>query len=533
MFRANDRIFSAELASVEDAETVKVCGWVSAIDDATFTLHDFTGCVEIQWQDAANLKLWDVVEICGKLLLQQSVPTLSAEQVKLLNRAETTIPQDAFFDPYSPWSYLKFRTDEQIGLLKQMNAVENHARNFFQQRDFLEIRTPVLWRSTEEYGRREWLVTSKLNTNKGFVLVQSPMPFNMLCAIGGIERAIQFAHCFRIEEDKPQPKSAIEFTQLNLTMTFTTVDEAKRLVESWLADLLKKQFDFDLEVPFPEIDHARAIQLYGVDDPDFRTAKYFKPYVLPEHFDSFDDARYQSLLIPEVLNEPILRGIQVTLAEHFQSKFGLLVVEPEGITQIGGGLTIKDDFRTYLQAIEIVLPLTAIVLKEGDESIRFFDYLIHFLQETIHNEPLQRFAFGWVENPPFLLDADAVTEGYHQSRMIFGFVPDEEKANGKQRIKNVDLVLNGVEIAGGCEIEYRPEVFLKNLEIAQTQNLEQHYAYHIDALKAGAPPHFNMGVGWERLLWLLLERKQMGEVMLLPKDSAGRCAVADLPEVLL
>jgi len=275
-------------------KTVMLQGWVNSKRDhgkITFIdLRDRSGLVQIVGSSELHpLKPEDVIEIIGLVktrppnLVNPKLPTgtieIEAINVSVLNPAkELPIPIDT--DGYdieetirNKYRYLDLRRPRMARNIRVRSQVAQYMRQFLIQRDFVEIETPILTKTTPE-GARDFLVPSRLQLGKFYALPQSPQQYKQLLMVAGFERYFQLARCFR-DEDPRKDRAYGEFTQLDIEMSFVTQADILQLIEQLFTQLVTEIFP-DKHIsqsPWPKIPHRETIAKYGTDKPDLRQDK--------------------------------------------------------------------------------------------------------------------------------------------------------------------------------------------------------------------------------------------------------------------
>ncbi len=281
-------------------ETVKVCGWVNIRRDhgkITFIdLRDRSGILQCvitpdtkeAAENAKALRSEFVVEIEGKIkerpekLVNPNIATgkieMEAEKITVLNEAKTPpfeITEDSkkvHEETRLKYRYLDLRTERMKKNMLMRSQIVKFIRDFYTEKGFLEVETPILTKGTPE-GAREYIVPSRLHLGKFYVLPQSPQQFKQLLMVAGIERYFQIAKCFRDEDQRGDRQP--EFTQLDVEMSFSSEKEIRDIFEDCLIELVEKYFPEKkiLKIPFPTLTHAEALEKYGSDRPDLRNDK--------------------------------------------------------------------------------------------------------------------------------------------------------------------------------------------------------------------------------------------------------------------
>lgn len=293
-----NRILAKETIKKID-QTVKVAGWVNTRRDhgkiVFIDLRDMSGLLQIVFVPGS--KAYDkirkvrpewVVEIEGRIktrpekLVNKNMITgmveMEAENLEVLNEAKTPpfeIDKDTLGideELRLKYRYLDLRSDRMNKNITLRHDVIKLIREYLWEREFREIETPFLTKSTPE-GAREYVVPARLYPGQFYVLPQSPQQFKQLLMVGGIEKYFQIARCFRDEDQRGDRQP--EFTQLDLEMSFIKQEDIFELIESMMIEIVKKCLpDGKIsETPFPRITYADCMKLYDTDKPDLRKNK--------------------------------------------------------------------------------------------------------------------------------------------------------------------------------------------------------------------------------------------------------------------
>lgn len=274
-------------------EKVKLFGWVNSIRDhgrVTFVdLRDRSGLVQCVGDKLSKLSSETVVEVTGKVVkrpeklinpeLETGKVEVKIENVEVLSAAkEIPIPLDTEGHKIEEatrlkYRYLDLRRPRMARNMRFRSKAVSFIRNFLLEKDFIEIETPILTKTTPE-GARDFLVPSRLQPGKFYALPQSPQQYKQLLMVAGMERYFQIARCFR-DEDPRADRAYGEFTQLDLEMSFVEQEDILQLTEALFTEMVKKVFP-DKKIsqePWPRISHKEAMKKYKTDKPDLRKDK--------------------------------------------------------------------------------------------------------------------------------------------------------------------------------------------------------------------------------------------------------------------
>jgi aspartyl-tRNA synthetase len=274
-------------------EKVKLQGWVSTVRDhgkITFLdIRDRSGVIQCVGNNLEKFISESVVEIIGtvakrpeKLInpnLETGTIEIQIESLVVISSAsELPIPVDG--DGYDidessrmKYRYLDLRRERMTRNIRLRSRVANYMRQWLLAKDFVEIETPILTKTTPE-GARDFLVPSRLQKGKFYALPQSPQQYKQLLMVAGFERYFQFARCFR-DEDPRKDRAYGEFTQLDIEMSFITQEDILSMFEELFTSLVSEIFPEKhiSQTPWPRIPHKEAIEKYGTDKPDLRNDK--------------------------------------------------------------------------------------------------------------------------------------------------------------------------------------------------------------------------------------------------------------------
>ena len=272
---------------------VKLAGWVNSIRDhgkITFIdLRDRSGIVQGVGENLPKVTSESVIEMVGEVkarpknLINPKIETGKVEgqieKIEIITQAsELPIPIDS--DGYdidedirNKYRYLDLRRPRMARNVRIRSKVAQFMRNWLTARDFVEIETPILTKTTPE-GARDFLVPSRLQKGKFYALPQSPQQYKQLLMVAGFERYFQLARCFR-DEDPRKDRAYGEFTQLDLEMSYVTQEDILNLTEELFTELVKEIFPKKKisQTPWPRIPHKEALKKYGNDKPDLRKDK--------------------------------------------------------------------------------------------------------------------------------------------------------------------------------------------------------------------------------------------------------------------
>jgi len=567
-----------DLRSADIGKQVVLMGWVAKRRDfgeLTFIdLRDRAGITQVVFNaedapdahaKAKELRNEYVIAVMGDVVARDENtrnPKLATGDVEVHARQLLTL-NDARTPPFQldagpealaaedlrlKYRYLDLRRPQLQANLHLRHRVVNEIRRYMTAQGFTEIETPILIKSTPE-GARDYIVPSRIFPGKFFALPQSPQLFKQLCMIGGLDKYFQIAHCFRDEDLRADRQP--EFTQLDVEISFATLDQVYGLIEGLFASVFKL-INVELPVPFPRFTFAEVMGRFGSDKPDLRI---------------------QGLELKDLAKAPL---DAVALAERLRSGGQ----EIKGMVVPGGASLPR---RTLDELQEFAKRYAASALpwiKLGDETSSSLKWLgedaLHGIANVagaqkgdavlivsgkskvvaaslgaLRNEiakrenliPANVYAPLWVTDFP-MFEFHEEDGRYYSMHHPFTSPVDEDlelleraveggETNqlGQIRTKAYDPVINGVEMASGSIRIHRRDVqrlVFKALGMS-TEEARERFGFFLDALEYGTPPHGGIAPGIDRLMMVLAGTDNMRDVIAFPKTASAADLMIDAP----
>src|SRR6266480_2135011 len=575
-----------ELRPAHVGQTATLSGWVHSRRDLgglifidvrdregrTQTVFDPSDLPKEIFERAAALRSECVVAVSGKVRQRPagtSNPKIAtgeievgATELEVLNLAEVLpFPVD---DPEVAgkvneelrlkYRYLDLRRPEMARNLRLRSKVAAATRIYFDEQGFLEVETPILFKSTPE-GAREFLVPNRRDPGTFYALPQSPQQFKQILMVAGVERYFQLARCYRDEDQRADRQ--LEFTQIDIEMSFIEREDVYTLIEGLLRRVWKVALGKDIVTPFTRVTFEEALNRYGADKPDTRFGMELADFT--EEFRSSGFKVFSGAVanggVVKALNAKGLAGAtqgQIETMTEYAKSFGA-----KGLAYIkvergpGGGVEWKSPIVKFFNDTEKAALTQKLGIEEGDLILFAADQWLTaceilgkirlYCADVLKGQGKQaidrnRFDFLWVVDFP-LLSFDKEQNRWYSSHHPFTapvaediqFLTIDPK---KVRGQHYDIVVNGTELGGGSIRIHQPDVqktvFEQVLQISPEET-KLRFGYLLEAFRYGAPPHSGIALGFDRLIAILCGTPSIRDVIAFPKTAKGADLMTDAP----
>ncbi len=572
-----------ELRTSNVGEAVILMGWTAKKRDfGIFTfidLRDRYGLTQIvvseetanqAHEKAKNLRGEFVIAVKGKVVartpetINKKLPTgeieVQASEILILNDAKVPPFQLevagsenlASEDLRLKYRYLDLRRPQLQNNIRMRAKTLAKIREFMEMRDFIEIETPILLKSTPE-GARDFVVPSRIHAGKFFALPQSPQILKQLSMIAGFDRYFQIARCFRDEDLRADRQP--EFTQLDIEMSFANQEMVFRTLEGVMREVFAL-IDADFETPFPRMTYADAMRRFGSDKPDLRFEMELAD--LSEDLRETDFAPFASVLENNgAIKCIVAKGKadysrkQLDELQEFVKRYGASAL---AWIKIGDELTSSLLKVLGQEKIEQLAKTAnaekgdAVLIVAGKKSVVAASLGALRVEIAKRENLIAKNLYKplWVtEFPMFEYNED--TGNYDAMHHPFTSLMDEDvplfkraiedgetELLGKIRARAYDIVINGYEIGSGSIRIHQREIqnlIFKALGLTPEKARER-FGFFLEALEYGTPPHGGFAAGIERIVMILQGTDNIRDVVAFPKTASVQDLMMDSPGVV-
>ncbi len=448
------------------------------------------------------------------------------------------------------YRYLDLRRPQVQKIIMLRHKVVKTIRDFLDAEEFVEIETPNLTKATPE-GARDFLVPSRLQPGSFWALPQSPQLFKQLLMIAGFDRYYQIARCFRDED--PRADRGLDFTQLDLEVSFATEEDIRDLTERLFQTLFDVVLGVQIAIPFPVISFDESLARYGTDKPDIR-------FDLPIHdvaaiFLSTQIKIFEKVLVAggtaKAIRVPGQAGmarkdLESLVAEARNMRAGgmaWVALTDEGISSPLAKVLSKEETDGLVSEMEarpgdliLIVCDRRAVAEAAMGAVRTALAKTLSLIPDLPPEDPSAWKFLWVNDAPLVNwnEAEARWDPVHHP--FTAPKPEElhllDTDPGAVHAQCYDIVLNGVEMGGGSIRIHSPELQRRIFELIglDEATVERRFGWFVRAFDFGAPPHGGIAPGIDRIVWLMSRGDSIRDAMAFPKSGSYTDPMTGAPD---
>jgi aspartyl-tRNA synthetase len=547
------------LTAEDIGRTVTLCGWVARRREhgehlAFVDLRDHTGLVQCVVDHAHDLRSEYVLKVTGTVrqrpegTANDQLATGEIEvgdcEVEVLNTAEpppfpVTDRIDADETVRMRYRFVDMRRERMQRNLRIRSKVNSALRAAMERQGFPEIETPMLWTPTPE-GAREFLVPSRLQPGKQYVLPQSPQIAKQLLMVAGFDRYFQIARCLRDEDLRADRQ--FEFMQLDVEASFVEPEDVYGFIGEAVADATEAVTGERPEIE--RLPYVEAMERFGVDKPDLRFGMELvelTPIFASTGFNAFKASCIKGLRAPGLADEYGRNKLDaLTDTAKSRGAKGLVWMK------VKAGGELDSPVAKFLSDEEKAALVTTLEAEPGDllflvaDERRTVQEVLGALRNDLGRPPVSEgpYRFLWVTEFPMFDgtgDDGSPQAAHHPFTMPH---PDDlellETEPFKVRSQAYDLVLNGWELGSGSIRIHRSDIqarVFKAMGISD-EEAEKRFGFLLGAFKYGAPPHGGFAVGLDRLVAILAGEDNIREVIAFPKASSGIDPMTGAPQAV-
>ncbi|MBI4139560.1 aspartate--tRNA ligase [Candidatus Woesearchaeota archaeon] len=562
-----------ELKRSDEKKKVSLCGWVQSRRDhgniIFIDLRDRYGITQIVFDPSKEknahkkaekigrewvIKTEGVVRYRGEGLENKKIPTGEIEvivnNVEILNESlmppiEVTDETTAGDEARMKYRYVDLRRPIMKKRIVFRSTMAQEVRKYMTEQKFIEIETPLLIKATPE-GARDYVVPSRVNPGKFYALPQSPQLYKQILMIAGMDRYFQLARCLR-DEDLRMDRQP-EHTQIDVEMSFVEVEDVLTTVEGLMKQLFKTTLNINIQTPFIRIPHETALNEYGSDKPDLRFELKLN--------DVSDIAKHTefSVFHSALDKGGVVKMLNATSCATFTRKDLDELIDiakrhhAQGLAwaKITGG-KLESSIAKYINEESQKKIIQRAKAKDGDLILFVADKkkvactaLGQVRLSIAEKTKIKRegFNFCWVTEFP-LFEWNEESNKWDPAHHPFCMPLKEhmqliETDPGKVHCTQYDLVLNGTEMGSGSIRIHKPEIqkqVFNAIGLSQ-EEAEEKFGFLLNAYNYGGPPHGGIGIGFDRLVAMMLGLTDIREVVAFPKNKKAEGVMDGSPSTI-
>jgi aspartyl-tRNA synthetase len=530
-------------------------------------LRDRYGITQLAFNMESNAALCEqarklgrefVIQVEGEIIERSSKNKNIATGEIEINVTQLTVLNAAKLPPFTieddtdggdelrmQYRYLDLRRGPVQQKLRLRNQVALETRKYLDSKEFLDVETPVLIKSTPE-GARDFVVPSRMNEGQFYALPQSPQTFKQLLMVSGFDRYYQIVKCFRDEDLRADRQP--EFTQIDCEMAFVEQDDILNMFEGLIKHLFETVRGVKFEGAFPRMTYAEAMERYGSDKPDIRFGMEFVDFTKPaqsKDFVVFNSAECVLGINAKGCSEYTRKQLD-ELTEWVKrpqiGAKGLVYIKcnPDGTFKSSVDKFYTEEDLKAMATLANAEPGDLILLLSGElaKTRKQLNELRLYLGAELGLRNPNEFKPLWVLDFP-LLEWDEENGRYHAMHHPFTSPKPEdmhliETEPGKVRANAYDLAMNGVELGGGSIRIHDRELQSRMFDLLgfTKEEAQAQFGFLMSAFEYGAPPHGGLAFGLDRLVATMGGSESIRDYIAFPKNNSGRDTMIDAPSPL-
>ncbi len=547
---------------------VSLCGWVQKVRDKGkmiwIDLRDRYGVTQLIFEEESTPnEIYKMARECGREFVLQASGVVSerssknknietgdveivVESMQYLNKSK--VPPFIIEDKTDggeelrmKYRYLDLRRIPLQKNLKLRHSLMRETRNYLDKKDFVEIETPVLIKSTPE-GARDFIVPSRMNQGEFYALPQSPQTFKQLLMVSGFDKYYQLVKCFRDEDLRADRQP--EFTQIDCEISFAERKDILNTFGGLISHLFKSVLNIDIG-SIPIMGYDDAIKNYGTDKPDIRFEMKINDVssiTKGTGFNVFDSSEIVLALVAQGCSEYSRKQIDELTDFVCKPQIGAKGLVYIKSNEDGSFKSSVDKFFDQKKLAEIANLSMAnkgdLILMLAGEKNSTYNAIAELrleMGERLNLRDPSIYKPLWVVNFP-LLQWDEESKRFHAMHHPFTSPLEDDidlldKDPASVRANAYDLVVNGVEIGGGSIRIYKRELqekMFNALGFSEKEAKEQ-FGFLLDAFQYGTPPHGGIAFGFDRICALFGGQESIRDFIAFPKNTSGRDVMIDSP----
>ena len=570
MYRTNT---CGELRLSDAGKQVTLAGWVQRVrkmGGMTFVdLRDRYGLTQLVFNEADDQALCDAANKLGREYCiqvkgvvgerQSKNPKMDTGDIEVLAR-ELDVLSPSLTPPFTieentdggddlrmKYRYLDLRRSSVRQNMELRHRMTILIRNFLDNKDFIEVETPILIGSTPE-GARDFVVPSRMNPGQFYALPQSPQTLKQLLMVAGFDRYFQIAKCFRDEDLRADRQP--EFTQIDCEMSYVDQDDVIDIFESMARMLFKEVRGVELPEKLEQMTWHEAMRRFGSDKPDLRFGMEFvelkEAFTGKGEFPVFNEAKYiGGICVPGCADYTRKQLDQITefVKRPQVGAKGLVYIKYNADGTVKSSI---DKFYTpdVLQEIKQVMGAKdgdLVLILSGDHVNKTRTQLCTLrleMGDCLGLRDKNIFKCLWIVDFPLFEWSDEeqrLMATHHPFTMPNpDDIPLLEEHPERVRAKAYDFVCNGVEVGGGSIRIHDTQLQEKMFRILgfTQERAEAQFGFLMNAFKYGAPPHAGLAFGLDRFVSLMAGLDSIRDCIAFPKNNSGRDVMLDAPSEL-